>query len=187
MKKYLFITTMLIANMALFISCVGEDDSHAEATVAFQGVLWSVDWSDKSPEDSETVKSREPVTLEEPENPAKTTDGYGYGDAIEKVYESLELIGEKSKLIESARVETNSIYAAQMLCYEQADTKIKNKISSVTFSKVKDYIFLLFKDDMVGLGYNSAEEIPLTSISSVIRYYNTSLADPLEYKLNFQN
>lgn len=186
MKKYFLITSMLIASMALFDSCVGDDDSHAEATVAFQGVLYSVDWSDKTSDDSETVKNREPETPEVPEDPAKTTDGYAYGDAIEKVYESLELIGEKSKVIENARVEYNSIYAAQMLCYAQADTKIKNKISSVTFSKIKDYIFLLCKDDMVGLGYNSAEEIPLTSISSVIRYYNTSLADPLEYELNFQ-
>ena len=174
MKNVLLLSLLIFVSVLAFVSCSSDDDL-ARAEMSFQGVLMDVDYSDKI-EEAEESESEEMKVEEEPkesEEPAsKTEDGYEYETAIAKALADLGIIGEKSLIKESASVDVSDINYARYKCYEQVKPKIDNRINQLTFNQV---LYSLYKNDMenmIKLGYNSPEEIPLKIIKSTVNYYS---------------
>lgn len=171
MKQYFLFASIFCAISLIFISCVDDDDNHAEATVSFQGVLTQLNYTinDINPENPQN-SDEENSSEEEGED----NDTYDFTEAISKAFDDLTLTGAKSVIEESAKVSEGSIAYAQYVCAVQAAEKIQKKLDNVSISDIKELVFNNFTSEMIQLGYNSALDIPLSSITVQISYYSSA-------------
>lgn len=186
MKKVLLLFAIIILGVVVILSC-SSDDSLAKAEMSFQGVLIAVDYSDKVEEDVideesglETETSEDSDLNEESD--AKTEDGYEYEKAIAEALADLSIIGEKSLIKESAKVDISDINYARALCFQQAKPKIDARIDQLTFHQVIYAIYKVDMENMNKLGYKSPDEIPLKYIKATINYYSVDWA-PIIYNI----
>ena len=174
MRKFFLLSVMIIIGVLMIVSC-SSDDSLAKAEMSFQGVLIAVDYSDKveeeiTDEESGTETAEDSDLNEEPE--AKTEDGYKYETAIANAFADLSIIGEKSLIKESAKVDISDINYARTLCFQQAKPKIDARIDQLTFNQVIYAIYKVDMENMNKLGYKSPDDIPLKSIKATVNYYS---------------
>jgi len=187
MRKFFLLSAMIIIGVMVIVSC-SSDDSLAKAEMTFQGVLIAVDYSDKVEKeviDEESgTETDEDSDLNE-ESDAKTEDGYEYETAIAKALADLSIIGEKSLIKESAKVDISDINYARALCFQQAKPKIDARIDMLTFNQVIYAIYKVDMENMNKLGYKSPDEIPLKSIKATVNYYSADWA-PIIYNIELK-
>ena len=177
MKKlfYLFLTVSLGIMVS---SCVDDDDEHVEATVDFQGVLTTLNYSTSTEEESKGQLSEDEPT----QDAADSTELFDFTEYLTEAFEELEIIGEKSRLRESTKVEgTSSINYAFFVCSAQANEKIQKKLDNIDLNMVCDNIFKKHAEEMRTMGYNSPEELPFTKLSVVITYYNSMNSSTMSF------
>ena len=125
MKKTFLLSVLFLTAFAMVTSCVNDDDSHAAATVAFQGVMTDLFYSVESEEqngDSEGEIESDSQQAEIDENV------YDYSQAIKDAFDELGLTGVKSQIEEKAKVSEGSISYAEYVCAMQAAAKIQKKM-----------------------------------------------------------
>lgn len=169
---------MFISLGLTLTSCLNDDDEHAEATVDFQAVLTSLNYSTTSDEQN----NEQMVEMDSVSALTDTTNVFDFSDYLAEAFESLGLIGEKSRITESTRVEgTSSINYAVQVCADQANEKIQKKLAGVDIEQVRNIIFTNHKEEMIGLGYNTQDEIPFTKLSASFTYYNSINSSYITY------
>lgn len=162
---------------ALLTSCVDDDDSKAEATLMFQGVLEKVIFN----------VDNEKNIMEDPSNgngeeTAQAVDTLEFLiDYITEYFVDQGIIGEGSIITETAKVNYNSTYAAQLLCYQQAEEKYTAKLAKVSLLEIKRFIYSHHTEELNKKGYNDYMDVPFESINVVINYYSASEIGPIVY------
>lgn len=142
MKK-LFFGALIMLSVACLMGSCSNDGNSSSATCNYYGVCDTIDFTNA--EDSV------------------------YKSLIQESFDSLKLTGVGSIFQETAEVDYSlSIYAIFM-CNSQAITTFKNKINAVSLSDVKEAIYDAHTDSLKNLGYDSAEELPL---SSFVAHFN---------------
>ena len=169
MKIFFNLFTALFLVMSLFASCVDNDDSKAEATLMFQGVLEGVKFNvETNTELSESPDQYDSDVVEE-----EDTLDYLI-EYVEEYLKDADIIGEGSVLTETAKVDYNNILAAQLICYNQAEEKYTNRFSKVSLYEIKRFIYGNHSEEMNAKGYDNYLAIPFESVKIKVSYYSPS-------------
>ncbi len=175
-KFFLFLCASVIALSA----CVDNDDSHAEATVSFQGVLTLANYTlaDNQQAASEETDDQKDEQAEEP--------SFDYKDVISEAFDELGITGAKSVIEEKAKVSEGSIAYAEYVCAMQAAEKIQKKIDNISINDIKNIIFSKHQQEMNSLGFESAEDIPFETFYVEISYYSSvSYNEPMIFQKKY--
>ena len=166
-------------------SCTDDDDSHAEATVSFMGMLTDLEFSIPSETDETDAGSAVPQSEVEKE---ADTDKLNYGEMISAVFEKLELIGPSSLITESAKItgSSSSLGLAQLQCVQQMQKKVQAKIDAVSLSGIKDLLFSLYEEQFGTANILSANDIPVESITPEFTYIGSSVEGGFVFKPTFK-
>lgn len=149
MKKIFIGGALLFMACITFVSCMG-DDSKASATCSYVADC-SAD-SLKFSDLNDTV----------------------FSDLIIESFDSLGIIGDKSRFTKYAEVDYSSINAAVFICDSLAIDEYKVVLNKYTLSEIKENMYTNHRDSLAGLGYASASELPLDHFTAVYFMYSSS-------------
>lgn len=144
-KNFKLAALLAVCAAGGLMSCVDDGDNHVSAQRSYYGVCDTVVYS---------------VAADSVFEPL--------------IKESLDSLGvTRALFVEKASYSgSSSTQAAVVLCNSQAVATFKNKIKAPTLAGVKSKIYSLHEDSLSGLGYRTAEALPVHSFTAIFKLYN---------------
>ena len=142
----------------------------------FQGVLEKVIFN----VDSEMTLIEDPSNESEAKQAVDTLEYLI--DYVTEYFVEQGIIGDGSLITETAKVEYNNTYAAQLLCYQQAEEKYTAKLAKVSLIEIKRYIYSHHTEELNKRGCNDYMDVPFESLKVVINYYSASEIGPINFE-----